>query len=73
MYACICAAVTETAVRRAITERDLRSLDDIAEVTGAGTGCGRCHDHLAFLLEESSLRVAALDQSEQAPALHAVA
>jgi bacterioferritin-associated ferredoxin len=49
VYACICAAVTDVAVGTAIC-RGARTPEDIGAATGAGTGCGSCHDHLCDMI-----------------------
>jgi bacterioferritin-associated ferredoxin len=49
MYACLCTAVTKTAVVDAI-DAGAASIDEIGEVTEAGTVCGGCHDTLDELL-----------------------
>lgn len=51
MYVCICEAVTEDEIRAAV-DAGARSVDDVAERTGAGTNCGICREHLAALLDE---------------------
>ena len=50
MYACICAAVTDVAVAKAICD-GARTTDAIGTVTGAGTSCGSCHDHLCDMID----------------------
>ena len=50
MYACICAAVTDATVHSAIC-RGVRTVGDLGDRTGAGTGCGSCQDHLCDMLE----------------------
>ena len=62
MYACICAAVTDAAVRDEVIDlTDRRSgrpcglgdmVEEIGEATGAGTSCGTCREHLCDLIEE---------------------
>lgn len=49
MYVCICAAVTDTELRACIGA-GARTLDDIEDACGAGTGCGTCLDHVNALL-----------------------
>jgi len=41
MYVCICNAVTDSAIRQAVTE-GARSLRDLSARTGCSTQCGRC-------------------------------
>lgn len=49
MYACICKAVPESAVR-ACHEAGLRDLRQVSEVTRAGSGCGSCVTRLRAIL-----------------------
>lgn len=49
MFACICAAVTETEVRDSI-RGGARCVDTIGDACGAGTGCGSCHHRLETIL-----------------------
>jgi bacterioferritin-associated ferredoxin len=41
MYVCICAAVTDAELRTCIAA-GARTIDEIGEACGAGTGCGSC-------------------------------
>jgi bacterioferritin-associated ferredoxin len=41
MYICICQAVSDSAIRKAVDE-GVRSFRDLSEVTGCGTQCGSC-------------------------------
>jgi bacterioferritin-associated ferredoxin len=41
MFICICKAVTDSAIRRAVNE-GARSLRDLSANTGCSTQCGRC-------------------------------
>jgi bacterioferritin-associated ferredoxin len=41
MYICICNAVTDSAIRKAVIE-GARSLRDLSARTGCSTKCGRC-------------------------------
>ncbi|MGD9526985.1 (2Fe-2S)-binding protein [Pseudonocardia sp.] len=45
MYACICAAVTDVELRTCI-RAGARTVDDVGDACGAGTGCGTCHDRI---------------------------
>lgn len=49
MYVCICAAVTDTEVRSCIAG-GARTVDEVGDACGAGTGCGSCHDHIDVFL-----------------------
>ncbi len=49
MFACICAATTESEVRECV-HRGAGSVDEIGDACGAGAGCGSCRDRLRMLL-----------------------
>ena len=49
MFACICAAVTETEVRQCVAG-GARTVEEIGDDCGAGTGCGSCVQNLDVLL-----------------------
>lgn len=53
MFACICAAATEAEVRESVHD-GARSVDEIGDACGAGTGCGSCRERLAVLLVAAS-------------------
>ncbi|MFP5221770.1 MAG: Fe-S cluster assembly protein NifU [Acidobacteriota bacterium] len=50
---CECFGVTDTTIRRAIAENNLKTVEEITDFTKAGGGCGKCLDKLADLLAES--------------------
>jgi bacterioferritin-associated ferredoxin len=50
MFACICHAVDEHQIHAAVHE-GADTLLDVARLTGAGTGCGGCHDRIEDLIE----------------------
>lgn len=47
---CHCFGVTDVAIRRAIEENDLRTVEDITNYTKAGGGCGDCVPQLEEIL-----------------------
>jgi bacterioferritin-associated ferredoxin len=49
MYVCICYAVTDVELRDCIGE-GARTVEQIGDSCGAGTGCGTCLDRLDVLL-----------------------
>jgi len=49
MYACICFAVTDVELRDCIGA-GARTVEDIGDACGAGTGCGTCLDRMDVLL-----------------------
>ena len=50
---CECFGVTDIEVKRAITESNLRSVEEITNFTKAGGGCGKCEEKLRALLLET--------------------
>ena len=53
MYVCICRAVTDTAIRRAVEEEGVRTLRELSRETGAGTQCGSCVATARAILDEA--------------------
>ena len=51
MYVCLCRAVKESDVRRAIAS-GVEDVEALAEQLGVATGCGSCRDYAQALLEE---------------------
>jgi NAD(P)H-nitrite reductase len=49
VYVCICAAVPDTEIRSCIAQ-GARTVDEIGDACGAGTGCGSCLDHIDVFL-----------------------
>ena len=49
MYACVCKAVTESAVR-ACHNAGMRDVRSVSSATRAGTGCGQCVGRLRAML-----------------------
>jgi bacterioferritin-associated ferredoxin len=49
VYVCICNAVPDTEIRSCIA-RGARSVEEVGDACGAGTGCGSCHDHIDVFL-----------------------
>jgi len=52
MYVCICGAVTDSAIRRAVAD-GARSLRDLSARTGCSTQCGRCVPVAREILDEA--------------------
>ena len=49
-YVCDCLKLTAEDIRRAVRERNIRTLDELARLTEAGCGCTACRPHLARFL-----------------------
>jgi len=56
---CECFGVTDVEVRRAIAESQLRTIEEVTNFTKAGGGCGKCHDRLQEIINESGKAVMA--------------
>jgi bacterioferritin-associated ferredoxin len=52
MYVCICQAVTDTVIRRAVDE-GVTTLPELSLRTGAGTQCGSCIPMAREILDEA--------------------
>jgi len=52
MYVCICNGVTESAIRRAALS-GVRTVSDLAMVTGCTAGCGSCVDAAQMALDQA--------------------
>jgi bacterioferritin-associated ferredoxin len=53
---CHCLQITETELVTALTVREIRTLQDIRQHTGAGDGCTACHKTLRKYLERHACR-----------------
>ena len=62
MYVCICKAVSERRIARAVGE-GVTTLKELRERTGLGTNCGKCVPHAYQLLRDSLAQ-------RQSPAAH---
>lgn len=51
MIRCICHAVTDQALNEAV-EKGARTMEDIENACGAGTGCGICRDEIRAIVEK---------------------
>lgn len=49
MYVCMCFAVCDREIR-SCAARGARTVEEIGDATGAGTGCGSCHERIDALL-----------------------
>ncbi|MGH8444805.1 MAG: (2Fe-2S)-binding protein [Solimonas sp.] len=53
MYVCVCKAVSDRTIRRAIREDGVTSLRELARTHGVGTCCGKCVPDARELLGET--------------------
>ena len=49
---CLCMSVTYGEIADAIKSKGLKTVEEIGEVLGAGTGCGGCQPQLEEILKE---------------------
>jgi bacterioferritin-associated ferredoxin len=49
VYVCICAAVPDTEVQSCVAS-GARTVEEVGDACGAGTGCGSCHDRIDVFL-----------------------
>lgn len=49
---CHCHQVSKEEIIKAIKENGLRTVEQVGEATGAGTGCGGCQDDIQEILDE---------------------
>ncbi len=49
---CECKGVTDQAIEELVKTDQVKTLDDLKRLTGAGTGCGKCQVKLIGLIEE---------------------
>lgn len=59
MYVCLCNAVTDRAIRSAITD-GCQSMQALRCKLGVATQCGRCKPHAQNLLREKTTRIQAV-------------
>lgn len=50
---CECFHVTDVAIRKAVSEHELTTLEDVTSYLKAGGGCGNCHDAIQDIIDES--------------------
>lgn len=53
MFVCVCKAVSDRQIRRAVREDGVTSLRELARLHGVGTCCGKCVPHARALLDET--------------------
>jgi bacterioferritin-associated ferredoxin len=54
MFVCICAAVPDNEIRSCVAD-GARTVEEVGDACGAGTGCGSCHDRIDALLSVASM------------------
>lgn len=50
---CHCIDVDSQTIRKAISEKSASTVEEIQEITGAGTGCGGCVEEIEEILSDS--------------------
>lgn len=49
---CNCFEVYKSEIVKAIKNKELTNIQEVMDVTDAGTGCGSCHDSIQEILDE---------------------
>ena len=49
---CHCFEVSREGIENAIREKGLKTVEEVGEVTNAGTGCGGCQEQIQEILDE---------------------
>ena len=49
---CHCFEVRREEIENAIREKGLKTVEEVGEVTNAGTGCGGCQEQIQEILDE---------------------
>ena len=49
---CHCFEVGREEIENAIREKGLKTVEEVGEVTNAGTGCGGCQEQIQEILDE---------------------
>ena len=49
---CHCFEVSREEIENAIREKGLKTVEEVGEVTNAGTGCGGCQEEIKEILDE---------------------
>lgn len=57
MYVCLCKVASDKDVKAAIAD-GARTVDDVGEACGAGTGCGACRPMIHEMLEAEGAQCA---------------
>ncbi|MCK9498291.1 MAG: (2Fe-2S)-binding protein [Bacteroidales bacterium] len=52
MIICHCMEVYKSEIVKAIKEKGLKTVEEVGDVTDAGTGCGGCQDDIQAILDE---------------------
>lgn len=48
---CECFGVTDIEIRRAVTENNLSTIEDVTDYVKAGGGCGKCHEKIQDIID----------------------
>jgi NifU-like protein len=48
---CECFGVTDIDIRRAVTENNLSTIEDVTDYVKAGGGCGKCHEKIQGIID----------------------
>ncbi len=54
---CTCNDITQNEIESAIRDKNLKTIEEVGDVTTAGTVCGGCVDEIYLLLEKINGKV----------------
>ncbi len=54
---CTCNEITREEIEKAISEKQLKTIEEVGDETTAGTMCGGCVDEIYLLLEKINKKV----------------
>jgi NifU-like protein len=49
---CECFGVTDTQIKRAVAENDLKNIEEVTDYVKAGGGCSNCHDKIQAIIDQ---------------------
>jgi len=70
MYVCVCKAVTDTQIKRAI-DNGICTRRQLFQCLGVGADCGKCNKHVRELLDENLQQQSILLTASNQPLLNA--
>jgi bacterioferritin-associated ferredoxin len=64
MYVCVCKAVTDKQIRRAVDE-GIDTRKELFQCLGVGSDCGKCSKHVKKILAEKSVYGSIMQQTSE--------
>ena len=51
---CVCMDVRRGVIAEVVKERKLTTVDEVGDITEAGTSCGACHEEIEQIIRETN-------------------